>query len=261
MPPCAEPFRSQALTNPPVPRATAAIQDYLSVSRLLTHCNSSSLISSGTVLKNNPPSPNTMPLINSTTLIASLSILHLTTAYYLLTAPAKIAHHNLVVLIGASIGLVRRPPLRPPFHPQPTKLTPPSSFHLPQPPPPNSLLPTSTSPALPLAAWLLSLLSISDLAAAALPTEIYSYYFAAQAPVRLIFFFALEGWIYAAKPGGALYGERAGEGAASTGLAFTWGFVELVSWFWIYVTLRDERREMLVKVQENRAKEEQRMRG
>ncbi|MCJ1319475.1 hypothetical protein MMC15_004811 [Xylographa vitiligo] len=175
-----------------------------------------------------------MPLINSTTLITSLSILHLTIAFYLLTAPTKIVHHNLVVLIGASMGL---------------------------PPPPTCLLPTTTSPALPLAASLLSLLSISDLAAAALPTEIYSYYFAAQAPVRIIFFFALEGWIYASKPRGALYGEGPGQGAASTGLAFAWGFVELVSWFWIYVTLRDERREMLVKVQEKRAREEERTRG
>ncbi|MCJ1296533.1 hypothetical protein MMC34_008099 [Xylographa carneopallida] len=147
-----------------------------------------------------------MPLINSTTLITSLSILHLTIAYYLLTAPAKIAHHNLVILIGASMGL---------------------------PPPPPSLIPTSTSPALPLAASLLGLLSVSDLAAAALPTEIYAYYFAAQAPVRIFFFFALEGWIYASKPGGALYGVGRGQAVASTGLAFTWGFVELVSWFWV----------------------------
>ncbi|MCJ1391154.1 hypothetical protein MMC18_004016 [Xylographa bjoerkii] len=172
-----------------------------------------------------------MPLITSTALISSLSILHLTVAYYLLTAPAKVAHHSFVVLIGASMGL-----------------------------PPPTPLPPST-PTLPLAASLLSLVSISDLAAAALPTEIYSYYFASQAPVRILFFFALEGWIYASKPGGMLYRVGAGGGGASTGLVFTWGFVELVSWFWIYVTLRDERREMLVKVQEKRAREEERMRG
>ncbi|MCJ1286911.1 hypothetical protein MMC26_006257 [Xylographa opegraphella] len=175
-----------------------------------------------------------MPLITSTTLITSLAILHLTVAYYLLMAPGKIAHHNLVVLIGASMGL---------------------------PPPPTSLLPTSTSPALPLAASLLSLLSVSDLAAAALPSEIYTYYFAAQAPVRIIFLFALEGCIYASKPGGLLAWAGAEERAPSTGLAFTWGFVELVTWFWIYVTLRDERRELLVKVHDERAREEERTRG
>ncbi|MCJ1405035.1 hypothetical protein MMC11_008261 [Xylographa trunciseda] len=177
-----------------------------------------------------------MPLITSTALISSLSIAHLTVAYYLLTAPTKVAHHSFVVLMSASMGF---------------------------PPSPSSL--PFTSPALPLAASLLGLLSISDLTAAALPTEIYSYYFASQAPVRILFFFALEGWIYASKPGGALYGAATGAGeeggSVGTGLVFTWGFVELVSWFWIYVTLRDERREMLIKVQEKRAREEERARG
>lgn len=35
-----------------------------------------------------------------------------------------------------------------------------------------------------------------------------------------------------------------GLGALSNGLVFAWGFVEMVWWFWVFVTLRDERREM-----------------
>ena len=31
------------------------------------------------------------------------------------------------------------------------------------------------------------------------------------------------------------------------GLIFTWGFVEMMWWFWIFVTLRDERKESAAK--------------
>lgn len=43
--------------------------------------------------------------------------------------------------------------------------------------------------------------------------------------------------------GGGGYG-MGGLGALSNGLVFAWGFVEMVWWFWVFVTLRDERREM-----------------
>jgi len=43
------------------------------------------------------------------------------------------------------------------------------------------------------------------------------------------------------------YGGWTGLGALSNGLVFTWGFVEMVWWFWVFVTLRDERREMAAR--------------
>lgn len=54
------------------------------------------------------PAP-TMPLINSPTLIRSFALIHLTTAYYLLTAPARIVNHSFVAILGVSMGLVRCP--------------------------------------------------------------------------------------------------------------------------------------------------------
>jgi len=51
----------------------------------------------------------TMPLINSPTLIRSFALIHLTTAYYLLTAPARIVNHSFVAILGVSMGLVRCP--------------------------------------------------------------------------------------------------------------------------------------------------------
>lgn len=35
-------------------------------------------------------------------------------------------------------------------------------------------------------------------------------------------------------------------------VVFSWGFIELSMWFWIYVTLREERRERARKIVEQR---------
>jgi hypothetical protein len=47
-----------------------------------------------------------------------------------------------------------------------------------------------------------------------------------------------------------------GEGLKNR-VMFTWAFVEMITWFWIWTTLREERREMLLKAQEKRAREEE----
>lgn len=38
-------------------------------------------------------------------------------------------------------------------------------------------------------------------------------------------------------------------------VVFSWGFIELSMWFWIYVTLREERRERARKIIEQRKAE------
>ena len=48
-----------------------------------------------------------MALITATTILTSLSLFHLTLAYYFLTSPSTIADHNLVYIIGEAMGLVR----------------------------------------------------------------------------------------------------------------------------------------------------------
>lgn len=61
--------------------------------------------------------------------------------------------------------------------------------------------------------------------------------------MRLLFFFAVTFYAYAFKPGGVvLMGREFGAGAAAgragwddlkNSLVFSWGFVEMVIWFWV----------------------------
>ena len=98
--------------------------------------------------------------------------------------------------------------------------------------------PTSTffkpSPPLAFLSASLTLLGIADLAAVTLPEEIFSYYWSSQAPVRLLFFFVLTGYSYAFQPGGALaMRKRLGWDGLNNSVLFTWGFVEMLLWFWV----------------------------
>lgn len=93
-----------------------------------------------------------MAIISATSIIRSLSIFHLTAAYFLLTSPATIADQNLVFILGAAMDLVRFLLLNPPsffLTNQTSPARPPSRS-----PPPPSLFsapfspcpPSSTSP-------------------------------------------------------------------------------------------------------------------
>jgi hypothetical protein len=42
-------------------------------------------------------------------------------------------------------------------------------------------------------------------------------------------------------------------------MVFSWAFLELVTWFWIFVTLREERREAAVKIAQRRAAQDEMM--
>lgn len=66
-----------------------------------------------------------MAIISATSIIRSLSIFHLTVAYFLLTSPTTIADHNLVFVLGAAMDLVSLSFL---FSPLPS-FSPPRSLH------------------------------------------------------------------------------------------------------------------------------------
>ncbi|CAD6575659.1 MAG: hypothetical protein ASARMPREDX12_008546 [Alectoria sarmentosa] len=172
-----------------------------------------------------------MAIISAQSLLRTLSLFHLTVSYYLFTSPSTIASQNLVYVLGAAMDI---------------------------PDPPISL--STPSPASTLAALFLALLAISDLTSSGLPEEVGSHYWSSQAPIRLAFFFGITGYSYAGKPGG-LWGGKAGtEGKGlCNSVVFTWGFLEMLWWFWVYVTLRDEKRDMMVKVQERRKVEDDRL--
>ena len=50
-----------------------------------------------------------MAIVSAATIIRSLSIFHLTAAYFLLTSPETIADQNLVFMLGAAMDLVKHP--------------------------------------------------------------------------------------------------------------------------------------------------------
>lgn len=203
-----------------------------------------------------------MAILSASVIIQSLSTTHLILAYFLLTAPAVIADLNLVFILGAAMDLVLFPlvPLflifLSPTRPPPSLSTPSNPGHMSkltatfltqtQPPPSSSF--TTPSPATALLAAVLALSAFSDLTAASLPREITGIYWTSQAPVRLSFFFILTAYSFAFKPGGmglmgrefvkidhsaaGLLGEGKGQGLKNS-MVFTWGFVEMVLWFWV----------------------------
>jgi hypothetical protein len=105
---------------------------------------------------------------------------------------------------------------------------------------------------------------LSDLTAVAMHEELSAEYWGAQAPVRLLFLFVLTAYTYTFKEGG-LFAPRTGDFLMRAGdtlnnsIIFTWGFLEMVAWFWVYTTLREERREKVRKVIEKRKAEADRL--
>ena len=87
----------------------------------------------------------------------------------------------------------------------------------------------------------LALLGISDFTAASLSEEVSAFYWGSQAPVRLLFFFALTGYTYVFKSGGlgAAATSEADDHITGAGdelknsVVFTWGFLEMMCWFWV----------------------------
>ena len=156
------------------------------------------------------PNSVKMAILSATTLLRTISLFHLTCAYYLLTSPAKLADHNLVFILGASMDI-----------------SPASGSSL-----------SFSSPALALAALFLTILGISDLAATGLPEEVASYYWSSQAPIRLAVFFGITGFSYLGKAGAKGMLPKGANHPGVSGLVcnnvvFTWGFVEMLGWFWV----------------------------
>ena len=82
-----------------------------------------------------------------------------------------------------------------------------------------------------LLAVVLALFALSDLIAVSSAEEMARFYWLNQAPVRLLFFFILTGYTYTFKYTGGR-GAYVGEDLKNS-FVFTWGFVEMVSWFWV----------------------------
>ncbi|KAL9129908.1 MAG: hypothetical protein Q9217_001756 [Psora testacea] len=178
-----------------------------------------------------------MAILTSSTLLRAISLFHLTISYYLLTAPSVLTNQNLVVILGAAMDI----PL----------------------PSPSLSMPSSSTA---IASIFLALLAVSDLTASSMPEEVSGLYWSSQAPLRLAFFFGITGWAYLGKFG--LEGRANGTGldvdagvreVMCNSFVFSWGFVEMLTWFWIYTTLREERTSSLSKQEQKRKVEEDRL--
>lgn len=150
-----------------------------------------------------------MAIISSSILIRSLSLLHLTVAYYLITAPSVIISQSLVQVLSSSMQLDD------------------ASYAFSKP-----------SATTALAGIFLAFIALTDFTSGSLPDELYNIYWATQAPVRLAALFGVAAWVYVFRPAGAvdatrmLYGKGWGD-EAKNGVVFTWAFVETMMMFWV----------------------------
>lgn len=175
-----------------------------------------------------------MAIFSSSLVLRTLAVFHLTVAYFLLTSPSTIANQSMVLVLGASMQM---PSVS-------------SAFSTPD--PSNAL-----------AALFLAFIGFTDLTAiTSLPEEVYNYYWGVQAPARLLFLFGLTAWIYITKPAIGVVGSasRAGFGdALKNDLVFTFCFVEVAVYFWVYNLARDENRQTAIKAAERKKAQEDRL--
>lgn len=103
------------------------------------------------------------------------------------------------------------------------------------------------------------LLGLSDFTAASMDELPALNHWGSQTPVRLLFFFGVAGYAYLFKEDGMLgrpagaRGYQAGPGdLLKNGLVFSWGFLEVVLWFWVYMNVREERKVAVAKIMAER---------
>ncbi|KAH7401901.1 increased loss of mitochondrial DNA protein 1 [Phaeosphaeria sp. MPI-PUGE-AT-0046c] len=172
-----------------------------------------------------------MAIISANAMIRSLSLFHMTLAAILLRNPQIIANQSIVLVLGQSMQL----------------------------PTPREFLHPSASIAF--LGVLFALLGLSDLTAVSMSEELSDEYWGLQTPVRLLFLFALTAYTYTFKEGGMMaprsndYMMSKGNTNLNNSIVFTWGFMEMAAWFWVFVTLREERREKVNKLIEKRKRE------
>ncbi|KAI1761886.1 increased loss of mitochondrial DNA protein 1 [Hypoxylon sp. FL1150] len=172
-----------------------------------------------------------MALISAKTILTSLCLFHITLAYFFYTNPNAIADQALVWVLGEAMGM-----------PQTAAFAAPTAA--------SSLLSVT-----------LLLVGLSDLLTLSLPEEIWLvHYWGSQAPLRITLFAFLSLFSYFSTPsygrtgaGGRMSHPRTPPNAFVAGSAlggggdglrnrvfFTFAFLEFLSWFWVWVTLKEE---------------------
>ncbi|KAM3065921.1 hypothetical protein ACMFMG_009854 [Clarireedia jacksonii] len=176
-----------------------------------------------------------MGLISGPTIISTLSLFHITLGFFFLTNPSVLADQTLVLIIGQSMGL--------PYERSFEKQSPPLAF---------------------LGAVFI-FFGVTDLVAIYVPEEVSQWHWGSQAPVRFFFSGALSLYTWLFSSSSPMTASRSAYKASGWGeglknrVVFTWAFLEMVTWFWIFVTLREERREFAIKMARKKAVEEDRL--
>ncbi|KAK0761248.1 hypothetical protein N5P37_006196 [Trichoderma harzianum] len=188
-----------------------------------------------------------MALISSTTIITSISLFHLTLAYFFLFKPKTVADQAIVFVLGESMNM---PEVR--------------GFDVP-------------SPALALLAVILAFSGISDLVSLSMPEEFSAfYYWGTQAPLRFFLSMLLVAYSYAFGPSSILFKASSSSSSSSARrpntsykasgsgtdhlhnrLLFAFMFVEMMAWFWTWITLREERSVLVEKMRKQEERERQ----
>jgi hypothetical protein len=178
-----------------------------------------------------------MALISARTIITSVSLFHLTLAYFFLTNPSSINEQALVFMMGESMGM----PLARGFE--------------------------SQSSPLALVAVVLIFIGFSDLVSLSMPDEVcLVFHWGTQAPIRSFLSLGFVAYIFLFGPSSPLYDKSSrgpmthpsahnpayrpagwGGDTLKNRLFFTFIFIETMTWFWIWVTLREERDAILSK--------------
>ncbi|EMF10048.1 uncharacterized protein SEPMUDRAFT_165746 [Sphaerulina musiva SO2202] len=156
-----------------------------------------------------------MAIFTPYTLIRTISLFHITAAYFFLTAPRVLADQNVVYILGESMRINHATSMDKP------------------------------SEATAFIAVILAFLGVADLTAANMNENTALEYWLSNVPVRLTFLFGLTGYVYLFKEDGVF-----GSGSAAAigigeplqnSLVFSFGFFEIAMWFWIFNSLREEK--------------------
>ncbi|CAM1511994.1 Fc.00g095070.m01.CDS01 [Cosmosporella sp. VM-42] len=185
-----------------------------------------------------------MALISARTIITSVSLFHITLAYFFLTSPSTVDNQALVFILGESMGM----PYARGFD-------------------------TQSAPLAFLAA-ILVVVGFSDLVSLSMPDEIcLIFHWGTQAPLRFLLSLAYLFYVFFFGPSSPIYSSSSTRGRLAhpsghnpsynasvwggDGLKnrvfFTFMFVEMMAWFWIWITLREERDAIIEKKSRRRS--------
>ncbi|KUI57784.1 hypothetical protein VP1G_05109 [Cytospora mali] len=182
-----------------------------------------------------------MGLISAKTYVTSVALFHITLAYFFLTNPMTLVDHTLVWVIGESMGMPEEHSLE------------------------------SHSPALAFMAVILAIMGLTDLLTLSMPeVACLVEHWGMQAPIRLLISLVLLAYTFIFSPTSPIYRDTTpargrlahpdahtlnpgyvpsgwgGDGLKNRAF-FTFMFVEMACWFGLWVTLREERNDILAR--------------